>query len=75
MSSELYLQTSEQPNKGALAELLHFSAPPAETGNFVLLSQGKKASQSSTGFGGLAKLAVDGRTDGRWNQKLVRVKQ
>lgn len=43
--------------------------PNYGTGNFMLLSQGKRATQSSTGWGGLAQKAVDGKTEGRYNQR------
>jgi len=33
------------------------------------LSQGKTATQSSTGWGGVAMRAVDGRADGNWNKR------
>jgi hypothetical protein len=43
--------------------------PNYGTGNFMLLSQGKRATQSSTGWGGKAQYAVDGKTEGRYNQR------
>ena len=43
--------------------------PNYGSGNFMLLSQGKRATQSSTGWGGKATYAVDGKTEGRYNQR------
>ena len=40
------------------------------SGNYgLLLSQGKKVTQSSTGFGGKPERAVDGNTDGFYKRK------
>ena len=35
----------------------------------MLLSQGKKATEDTVGWGGYASRAVDGRTEGRYNQR------
>ena len=45
--------------------------PNFGTGNFMLLSQGKRAREDSVGWGGHARYAVDGRTEGRYNQRYV----
>ena len=43
--------------------------PNYGSGNFMLLSQGKRATQSSSLPNGKARYAVDGNTEGRWNQR------
>ena len=45
--------------------------PNVGSGSFMLLSQGKKAVQSSTGWGGHARFAVDGKTEGRYNHRYA----
>ena len=43
--------------------------PNVGTGNFMLLSQGKRAAEDSMGWNGQPQFAVDGNTEGRFNQR------
>ena len=45
--------------------------PNVGSGNFMLLSQGKRANEDSVGSGGQPQRAVDGKTEGRYNQRYA----